>query len=139
MPEKLPISILPREELAMQFGKINSIVNKLEAQFNFQTMTANWYGDEGNILFVQLHLETPQSFVAQQEAQQQYHVNIFSDDVFSFYKKAEKEQVLVCHIAITNSEVTLLEQQSQLLAALLKVKLQKVLNLIAKQLNLPTI
>ncbi len=139
MSEQLPISILPRKELAMQFAKTNSIANKLEAQFNFQTMTANWYGDEANILFVQLYLETPQSFIAQQKKQQQQQITLFSDDVFSFYKKIDNAQILVCHIAITNSELALLNQQNQLLTALLKVKVQKVLNLIAKQLNLPTI
>jgi hypothetical protein len=102
-------------------------------------MTANWYGDESNILFIQLHLEAPQSFIAQKEALQQQQVSDFSDDVFSFYQQYGKEQVLICHIAITDSELVLLNQQNQLLAALLTVKLQKVLNLIAKQLNLSTI
>ncbi|MCW8833020.1 MAG: hypothetical protein OQK03_06855, partial [Colwellia sp.] len=67
MSEQLPISIIVNTELAMQFGKVNSIANKLEAQFNFQTMTANWYGDEDNIFFIQLHVDTPQSFVSLQE------------------------------------------------------------------------
>ena len=139
MSEKLPISIISSAELAMQFGNINSITNKLEAQLNFQTMTANWYGDEDDILFVQLNLGTPQSFVAQQETAQQHDINNYSDDVFSFYENSIEERVLICHIAITNAELVLLEQQNQLLAVLLKVKLQKVLNLIAKQLTLPSI
>ncbi len=139
MNEILPITIKINGELERSLTKIISISNKLEAQFNFQTMTANWYGDEDNILFVQLHLETPQSFLAQQQAQQPCEITIFSDDAFSFYNKNNEGQLLTCHLAITDSELVLLSKQQQLLAALLQVKLQKVLNLIAKQLNLPTI
>jgi len=68
MPEKLPISIQVCDELAQQFIKIISISNKLEAQFNFQTMTANWYSDEDSIWFVRLHIETPQTFLTQKNA-----------------------------------------------------------------------
>ncbi len=143
MTEPLPISIHVCDELKQQFIKLTSASNKLEAQFNFQTMTANWYGDEDNIFFIQLHLETPQSFVAQQKkqkkAQQQCEITIFSDDAVSFHKKADTERLLMCHIAITDAELALLNQQQQLLAALLQVKLQKVLNLIGKKLHLATI
>ncbi len=139
MMEQLPISIHVCDDLKQQFVKIQSASNKFEAQFNFQTMTANWYADEDNILFIQLHLETAQSFVEQKKAQQPHEINIFSDDVFSFNKKGDQTQLLICYIAITDSEIVLLSQQNQILVALLKVKLQKVLNLIAKQLNLPLI
>lgn len=138
MTEPLPISIHVCDDLKQQFIKLTSASNKLEAQFNFQTMTANWYSDEDNILFVQLHLETPQSFVAQQQAQQ-CELTIISDDVFSFYDKGCAAQLLICHIAITDAELALLKQQEQLLVALIQVKLKKVLNLIGKQLNLTTI
>ena len=57
MTEKLPISIYVCDHLTKQFINFNSITNKLAAQFNFQAMTANWYGDEDNILFIQLWLE----------------------------------------------------------------------------------
>ncbi len=67
MPEKLPISIQVCDELAQQFIKIISISSKLEAQFNFQTMTANWYSDEDSIWFVRLHIETPQTFLTQKK------------------------------------------------------------------------
>jgi len=142
MIESLPISIHVCDDLKRQFRLLTSASNKFEAQYNFQTMTANWYGNEDNIFFVQLHLETPQSFIAQKKVQQQaqqQELNTFSDDVFSFYKKDDKEQLFICHIAITDTELALLNQQSQLLVTLLQIKLEKVLNLIAKQLNLPTI
>jgi hypothetical protein len=49
MTEKLPIAIMPSNDLMAKFKQIKSVSNKLEAQFNFQTLTANWYGDENTI------------------------------------------------------------------------------------------
>ena len=101
---------------------------------------------------MQLHIETPQGFIAnqqenKQEKQQknQQHVppsatvQHYSDDAFSYFAQDAKSQVLMCYIAITDSEIILLEQQKKLLEGLLKLKLQKVLNLIAKQLKLNSI
>ena len=149
MMEQLPISIYVCDDLIQQFSKITSICNKLEAQFNFQTMTANWYGDEDNIFFVRLFIETPESFITQKknqkQVQPQYEIHNYCDDVFSYCasneieEQKEKKQMLICYIAITDTELTMLNQQNKLLAGLLRVKLQKVLNLIAKQLNLETI
>ena len=139
MTEQLPISIYACDHLMQQFAKITSVCNKLEAQFNFQTMTANWYGDEDNILLVRLCIETPQSFALQNKMQSQLKAQNYSDDVFSYYENSEKEQTLICHIAITDTELIMLNQQNKLLAGLLHIKLQKVLNLIAKQLKLGAI
>ena len=145
MTEPLPISIYVCDDLTKQFVKINSITNKLVAQFNFQAMTANWYGDEDNIPFIQLLLETPQGFTNQKEQQKEKQqtkqvqtVKTHSDDVFSFIDDKES-QLLIYTIAITESEQVLLAQQAKSLAGLLQIKLQKVLNIIAKQLNLKPI
>jgi hypothetical protein len=145
MTEKLPISISVCDHLTKQFINLNSITNKLAAQFNFQAMTANWYGDEDNILFMQLWLETSQRFTVQKEnikeQQQKKQLKAFenhSDDVFSFIDKKEPQQ-LICVIAITEFEQHLLEQKEKLLAGLLQIKLQKTLNIIAKKLTLKPI
>ncbi|MBL4822544.1 MAG: hypothetical protein JKX90_03335 [Colwellia sp.] len=141
MTEPLPISIYVCADLTKQLLNVNSITNKLTAQFNFQAMTANWYGDEDNIPFIQLWLETPQGFTNQKEKLQSQRVETFkshSDDVFSFIDDKEPQQ-LISIIAITEFEQNLLAQQVNLLAGLLQMKLQKVLNIIAKQLNLKAI
>ena len=135
----LPISIYVCDKLQQQFERIRSVCNKLEAQFNFHTMTANWYGEEDNIFFVQLSLETPQSFIEKQKLLQQVDTTTYSDDAFSYYDKNDQEQVLICYLSITNTELALLEQQHKLLTGLLQIKLQKVLNLIATQLKLTAI
>ncbi|GAA6172514.1 hypothetical protein NBRC116592_21840 [Colwellia sp. KU-HH00111] len=144
MTVSLPISIHVCDDLIAQFAKITSVSNKLEAQLNFQTMTADWYGDEAHIVLVRLCLETPDSFLltqqeTQQTKQQSMQFHMYSDDAFSYQAYDAKQQILICHIAITESELVLLTQQNKIIAALLRVKLQKVLNLIAKQLQLPPI
>ncbi len=136
MPEKLPISIQVCDELAQQFIKIISISNKLEAQFNFQTMTANWYSDEDSIWFVRLYIETPQTFLTQKKRQAHQAVHTYSDDAFGYFDAEVKEQVLICYIAITDTELTMLNQQTKLVEGLLHVKLQKLLQLIANDLKL---
>jgi hypothetical protein len=139
MIEQLPISIDVCDELSLQFTKITSVCNKLEAQFNFQTMTANWYSDEDNILQIKLSIETPQEFALHKEKKSQYTIENHSDDVFSYTDNIIKQQTIFCYVALTDSELTLLNQQQKLLSGLLSVKLLKVVNLIAKKLTLDTI
>lgn len=141
MTEQLPISIYVCDDLTKQWAHINSLTNKLAAQFNFQAMTANWYGDEDTILYIQLQLETPQSFKHKKKQQQIEALKSFtlhSDDVFSFIDDNEPPQ-LIYTIAITESEQDLLNKQVKVLGGLIQIKLQKVLNIVAKQLNLQSI
>lgn len=142
MTDELPITIKVDSNLLSKFCKLKSISNKLEAQFNFHTLAANWYGDEDNILLIQLLVATPLIFSQRQaEMQQLEHGDVqishFSDDVICAFN--DVEQQLLCHIAITDSELDLLESQPKILAGFLHAKLNKVLNLIAKQQSLPSI
>ncbi|TWX68593.1 hypothetical protein ESZ36_08880 [Colwellia demingiae] len=142
MTDTLPIIINVTKDLLDKFTNIKSVSNKLEAQFNFQTLTANWYGDEEEILTIQLSLETAASFEQCKEALDRVSnrgVNIshFSDDVICCCN--EGEQQLLCTIAITASELELLTLQPTLLAGYIQAKLRKVLNLIAQQQSLASI
>ncbi len=142
MSETLPITINVNKALLDKFITIKSVSNKLEAQFNFQTLTANWYGDEEDILTIQLSLETPVSFEEFKDTLGKLSgsgVNIshFSDDVICCFN--EGEQQLLCTIAITTSELDLLALQPALLAGYIQAKLRKVLNLIALQQSLTSI
>ena len=134
MTAQLPISIQPSNELIAKFSNIKSVTNKLEAQFNFQTLTAGWYGDEDNILLINLYLETNDFFDLEKIKIHQGEVSHFADDVFSVYQ--QKQPQINCFIAITPGELTLLEQQGKLLAKYIQAKLHKVLNLIANKLTL---
>ncbi|MFB0979914.1 MAG: hypothetical protein QMC62_03230 [Alteromonadaceae bacterium] len=134
MTEQLPISIQPSNDLSAKFNKIKSVTNKLEAQFNFQTLTASWYGDEKNILLINLYLEIIEVFEAEKSKFHEGNISLFSDDFFSVYQKEQPQ--INCFIAITPAELVLLEQQEKLLPKYLQAKLHKVLNLIAGELNL---
>lgn len=139
MTEKLPISIDVCDDLIQRFSKITSLCNQLEAQFNFQTMTANWYGNEDNIVCINLSIATTKNFVLHKNRQSTSIIENHSDDVFSYYDKKKKSQLLICCIAITDSELSMLNQKPTLLAGLLHFKLQKVLNLFAKKFILTAI
>ena len=139
MTEQLPISINACDHLVHQFSKIKSACNKLEAQFNFQTMAANWYCDEDNILFVQLCIEAPENFALHKETESHQQMYEYSDDAFSYVEKSANKRNLICHIAITETELNMLDKQKKFLSGLLNIKLKKVLNLIAKQLMLDAI
>lgn len=142
MTEALPITIKINDGLLNKFSKIKSVTNKLEAQFNFQTLTANWYGDEDNILAIELDLETPVSFKQRQEelnklSGNEFTISHFSDDVICCFN--EGGQQLLCAIAITTSELELLTLQPKVLTGFIRTKLHKILNLIAQQKFLPSI
>jgi hypothetical protein len=142
MTEQLPITIKINSELIDTFPKIKSVINKLEAQFNFHTLMANWYGDEEQVLLIQLALEIPESFSQCKEdlkllTTDAFKITHFSDDVICSFN--EREQQLFCHIALTESELELLKKQTKILAGFLQAKLHKVLNLIAVQQSLASI
>ncbi|TPH12277.1 hypothetical protein EPA86_17525 [Litorilituus lipolyticus] len=141
MTEQLPLTIHISADLLAQFSKLNSVINKLEAQLNFHTLTANWYGDEEDILTIELYVESPESFDERKETitstnqQDDVQVDFFSDDVLNYAKTRHS----VCYIALTQSELSLLQEKPSLLADFLRIKLSKVLNLIADHYQLPTI
>jgi hypothetical protein len=133
MTVQLPISIQSSKELLDKFTKLSSVSNKLEAQFNFQTLTAGWYGDEENIFLIYLFLETPGSFYFQKMQRHPGPQDSFADDVLSYHNEIENR--IDCYIAITDSEIIFLEQQPKLLAGFIQAKIKKILNLIANKLN----
>jgi hypothetical protein len=136
MYDILPITIRLDKSINEQFPKLGAITNRLEAQFNFQTLTAGWYGDEKHILAIQLLLESHSSYaeilcILPKLSKQNITVNKFSDDVVSCFSQIEQQ--IVCHVAITEKEIPLLDKQPQILMNFIEIKLHKVLNLIAKQ------
>jgi len=134
MTEELPISFKACDELQAIFPSLNSVTNKLEAQLNFQTLAAGWYGDEENILLISLYLQSPEDFAFQQTQSNGGDLTYFADDVFSYHN--QQDQQLSCYIAITETELQLLSQQQKLLAGYLQKKVLKVINLIAIKLSL---
>jgi hypothetical protein len=130
MTEQLPINIEVSKPLTALYPKIVGISNKLEAQFNFQTMTANWYGDESNLLSLTLHLLLPEQYLIQQQSKNSADITqkIYADDVFSNEAQLNK---IDAFLALTEKEQLLLEQHNKLLAGFIDTKIRKVINLIA--------
>jgi len=137
MNVQLPISIKLNNDLVRQFKKLPSLANKLEAQYNFQTMTSGWYGDEDNIIDIILSLENYVSFAEQVEQSISIERVDYADDVVSFFDK--KINVLHCFVALTENEIVLLAQHEKLISGFLDKKLSKVLNLIALELGVSSI
>ncbi|WDE09457.1 hypothetical protein [Thalassomonas haliotis] len=131
MSEQLPITIGSAEDLICQLPGLTAAVNKLEAQFNFQTMTAGWYGDENNILQIHLSLVSAGEFSALQKQQQVGERFEFADDVLSYHNRGLHQVLSI--VALTEKELALFSQRRELLAAYLQAKIHKVLNLIAAQ------
>lgn len=131
----LPITISLHKDVSDQFEKLPSIINKLEAQFNFRTMTAGWYGDENNIVEICLSIESNQCFLSILANENLQDKMMLADDVVSFDNGEKKK----CYIAITESEELLLTEHPKLLTPFFDKKLTKVLNLIAENLAIAQI
>ena len=132
--ETLPLTIRAQDSLLAQSKKLAGAINKLEAQFNFQTLGANWYKDENNIVEIECRLFPQLDFFALKE--EQAHSEGFykvADDVFYHYYP--EQQQMYCCIAITYSEDDLLVEQPKLLVPLLQKKITVVLNVIAEHLG----
>ncbi|MGB1199682.1 MAG: hypothetical protein ACPG46_11590 [Thalassotalea sp.] len=137
MSDQLPISIIPSEELAQTFERLTATCNKLEAQFNFHTMAAGWYGDEEDILMLRFLLETPADFSVYKDQNSNARatvIQVLSDDVICY--QANDSLQLDCVVALTETEQQLLLAKSSVTFTYLEIKLHKILNLIAKDKGL---
>lgn len=137
MNDDLPITIYVADEVSALLPAIDSTANKLAAQLNFQTLTASWYGDEENVLSINLFIELPPGLSAHNGKTYEVEPKQFADDVVCYID--DERQIIDCYIAITDKEVNLLESDSRLLKAYLPKKLNKVINLIAEQQGLVAI
>jgi hypothetical protein len=132
MTESLPISIQVNDDLVTKIKNIASVSNKLEAQLNFHTMTANWYNDEEHILLINFYLVTMSELNSAITKADGVDVETLADDVLL----SSTNSLLNCHVAITPAELILIKQQPKLLSGYLAIKLTKVVNLIADRQKL---
>jgi len=132
MNETLPISIKVSDALATEVQSILSITNKLSAQLNFHTMTANWYGDEANIMSINFYLVALAELTHLSTENEKLTVEKLADDVML----RANNNIFDCHVAITEAELALITKQPKLLSGYLAKKLTKVLNLIADKQQL---
>jgi len=137
MNETLPITIQVSEDLIDEIKNISAISNKLAAQLNFHTMSANWYGEETKILQISFTLLALSEFnLLAADQQNSLKQEYLADDVLM---SSVSKQVHDCYVAITASELLLLQQTPKILSGYLAKKLTKVLNLIANRQGLTNI
>ncbi len=137
MATTLPITIDIAEQLQQRETKLSSVANKLEALFNFRTMTAGWFGDEDNILTIELSVESMDGLAERKTSAEQMQTMTFyqiSDDAFALFESSAL--YITCVIAITENELALIATTPKLLQPLLDKKMVKVLNVIAEQQQL---
>lgn len=133
MTETLPITIKSSDDLIDQISNIASICNKLEAQLNFHTMTANWYGEEENVLLINFQLISINEYNHTTSTAAKVSVEALADDVRLL---SSTNDLVDCQVAITLAEFELVKQQPKILSGYLAKKLTKVLNLIADKYQL---
>ncbi len=137
MTEKLPISIQVSDDLVVKIENISSVSNKLEAQLNFHTMTANWYGEEEHVLQINFYLcDISELGHCGEDEGNSLKKEFLADDVLMV---SSENRLVDCYVAITASELLLLQRAPKLLSGYLGKKLTKVLNLIAKRWALEAI
>lgn len=135
MEEALPITITGSASLLARYVKLNGLINKQEAQVNFQTLTAGWYEDETNIANLKIVLVTYDEHLQQIASEGSTDKTEVSDDV-TFYTHHKN---INCFIAITPSETELLDKEPKILSAYISMKVKKVINTIALQQGLLTL
>lgn len=133
MTETLPITIKSSDDLIDQISNIASICNKLEAQLNFHTMTANWYGEEENVLLINFQLISINEYNHPTSSVNQVFEEALADDVRLL---SSTNDLVDCQVAITLAEFELIKQQPKILSGYLAKKLTKILNLIADKYQL---
>ncbi len=136
MTETLPITIKSSDDLIDQISNIASICNKLEAQLNFHTMTANWYGEEENVLLINFQLISINEYNHPTSSANQVFEEALADDVRLL---SSTNDLVDCQVAITLAEFELIKQQPKILSGYLAKKLTKILNLIADKYQLEQI
>ncbi|WP_441003848.1 hypothetical protein [Pseudocolwellia agarivorans] len=135
MEESLPITISASESLTKRYNKLTSVVNKQEAQVNFQTLAAGWYEDEDKITHIEMLLVGNDEYLQQLATDNSGDITEISDDVMLYINQTQ----LKCVIAITDVEMELLDKEPKVLSGYISIKVKKVINEIAEKQGLLTL
>jgi len=135
MEETLPITIGSSQSLLTRYKKLNSVLNKQEAHINFQALTAGWYEDEKTMANINIMLVSYEEYNQQLTTQQRGEKTEISDDVILYVDNTD----IICFIAITASEVEILDKENKVLKVYVSMKVKKVVNKIAEKLGLLTL
>ena len=132
----LPITLTISDEIAGLCPPIAQAKARLLAELNLATLSALWYADESRILSLHCSLLDEQEFSLRQQQQAQEHQRtLYAKDVVCDYASHIHEAKL--RIAVTPAELSLIQSAPNVVNAYLRTKLFKVLNLIARDQQLP--
>lgn len=135
--EKLPVSVFANDELKAWFKNISQVMARLEAEVNFQTMLAGWFGNEELLPQMEVCFTSATGFVSFQQEDTHLESKQLADDVFYRFDTDKKRATGFIHF--TESELSLIEQHQKLLPGIAKAKLVKLLRDIGQTLNLPPV
>ncbi|XPF93431.1 hypothetical protein ACM9HF_15560 [Colwellia sp. RE-S-Sl-9] len=135
MEDDLPISITASEKLLAHYVKLKGIINKQEAHVNFQTLAAGWYEDENNVLTIQFYIEKNDEYLQQVSIERIGDKIEVADDVMIYVNNKD----ISCFVAITESEIELLDKEPKILSGYITMKVKKVINEIAEKQGLLTL
>lgn len=136
MSEALPITIIATDEAKESLANISSVINKLEAQLNFITMTAGWFSEPENELAIVFYINVIPFFPEHQFPVSDEFIALADDVHLSFYHEQRQYQ---CYIHLTEAELLVAKKKKNILAAILDKKLSIVLNEIALKQDLSSI
>ncbi|MDO6427271.1 hypothetical protein Q4489_09620 [Thalassotalea sp. 1_MG-2023] len=136
MSEALPITITAADEAKKSLPAIISVINKLEAQLNFITLTAGWFADPEHELAITFAINCLPFFPEQQFPVSDEFIALADDVHFAYHDEHRKYQ---CYVQLTDTEIALAKQKKSILAAILDKKLTIVLNEIALKQRLSVI
>lgn len=132
----LPITLTISDEIAGLCPPIAQAKARLLAELNLATLSALWYADESRILTLHFTLLNEQEFTLYQQQQaSEYQRTLFAKDVMCDYASHAYEARL--KVAVTPAELSLIQGAPNVVNAYLRTKLFKVLNLIARDQQLP--
>ncbi|WP_077338897.1 hypothetical protein [Pseudocolwellia agarivorans] len=135
MEDNLPISIMASETLLAEYVKLKGIINKQEAHVNFQTLAAGWYEDENNVLTIKLYIEKHDEYLQLVSLNTLGNKIEVADDVMLYINNKD----ISCFVAITESEIKLLDKEPKILSGYITMKVKKVINEIAEKQGLLTL
>ena len=135
MSEHLPINLFVSNELSKQLPQLLVRLEQLTAKVNLRTLMAHWYADESACLTINFHLQTYTDFALEASESAKVKAKSYADDVNCSYDQAKHH--IDCAIAFNQNELQMLNLKQKLISPLLLLKLEKVLNIIAKEYHLP--
>ncbi len=133
MFDALPITLSVQAELAADMPAGKKLVEQLEAWLNFETLKANWFGNETNTLSCVFLLLSEQSFAkTHQQIQPQLELWQVNDESGYMIKQAKNTKKVKAVLKLSDATLEAAKTTPAIIDIELRQLLTKVLNAIAQ-------